>query len=147
MRIYVDLNCFNRPFDDQGQERVRREAEAVLSILSRVVEGRDALVWSDVLSFENRHHPLPDRREEIARWRSRAAEVVDFSEEVEKRARELHVRGIAALDAAHLASAGFGRAEAFLTCDDRLIRQAGRVRLGFRVVNPIEFLREAGENG
>ena len=44
MRFYIDLSCFNRPFDDQGQERVRKETEAVLSVLTRIVEGKDTLL-------------------------------------------------------------------------------------------------------
>jgi predicted nucleic acid-binding protein len=29
MRLYIDLSCFNRPFDNQSQERIRRETQAV----------------------------------------------------------------------------------------------------------------------
>jgi hypothetical protein len=42
MRLYIDLSCFNRPFDDQGQERIRRETQAVL-VLRRIIEGSDTL--------------------------------------------------------------------------------------------------------
>lgn len=63
MRLYIDLSCFNRPFDDQRQERVRLETEAVLGILTRIVNGTDTLLWSWALSFENDKHPNPDRRD------------------------------------------------------------------------------------
>jgi len=53
MRLYIDLSCFNRPFDDQGQQRIRLETEAVLAVLTRIVEGKDTLLWSWVMSFEN----------------------------------------------------------------------------------------------
>jgi hypothetical protein len=33
LRIYLDVCCLNRPFDNQVQDRVRLEAEAVLAIL------------------------------------------------------------------------------------------------------------------
>lgn len=36
MRVYLDNCCFNRPFDDQSQARVRLEAEARLEIQQRV---------------------------------------------------------------------------------------------------------------
>ena len=32
MRVYLDNCCYNRPFDDQGQVRVRLETEAKLRI-------------------------------------------------------------------------------------------------------------------
>ena len=65
MRLYVDLSCFNRPFDDQGQERIRLETEAVFVVLTRIMEGKDTLLWSWVMSFENDKPPNPDRRDEL----------------------------------------------------------------------------------
>ncbi len=35
MRIYLDNCCYNRPFDDQTQERIHLESEAILTILKR----------------------------------------------------------------------------------------------------------------
>jgi hypothetical protein len=34
-RIYLDVCCLNRPFDDQRQDRIRLEAEAIERILDR----------------------------------------------------------------------------------------------------------------
>jgi len=33
-RLYLDVCCLNRPFDDQSQDRIRLEAEAVRVILN-----------------------------------------------------------------------------------------------------------------
>jgi hypothetical protein len=66
--LYLDLNCFNRPFDDQEQPRIATETAAVFSILQSVTEGADQLAWSDVLAFENARHPRPDRGVEIGSW-------------------------------------------------------------------------------
>jgi hypothetical protein len=108
---YIDLSCFNRPFGNQGQERIRRETQAVLDVLRRIVEGSDTLVWSWVLSFENDKHPKPDRRDEIAVWEARAERSIAVSADLEERARQIARQGIPALDAAHLASAEAGGAE------------------------------------
>ena len=89
MHLYLDLNCFNRPFDDQSQACIARETEAVLSILQRIVDGVDQLVWSAVLRFENSQHPLSDRRNEIAHWGGLAAVNVSAGRNVAKRAEEL----------------------------------------------------------
>jgi len=35
MRIYMDVCCLTRPFDDQSQERIKLESESVLMILHR----------------------------------------------------------------------------------------------------------------
>ena len=45
MLIYLDLCCFNRPFDDQTQSRIRLETEAKLVIQQHVRDGRHQLVW------------------------------------------------------------------------------------------------------
>lgn len=46
MRIYMDLCCFNRPYDDQGQTRIRLETEAKLVIQQKIWDGECQLVWS-----------------------------------------------------------------------------------------------------
>ena len=147
MRLYIDLNCFNRPFDDQNQERIRLETEAVLGILTRIVEGKDTLLWSWVLSFENDKHPKPDRRDEIAVWEARSEQSIALNSEIEERSRHIAQAGIDALDATHLASAEAGGAEIFLTCDDMIVRRATGVGLTLRVLNPVAYFEEVTNNG
>jgi hypothetical protein len=58
MRSYLDLCCFNRPYDDQSQVRVRLETEAKLSLQDKVRSGECTLVWSAVLDLENSKKPV-----------------------------------------------------------------------------------------
>lgn len=44
MRLYLDLCCFNRPYDDQSQLRVHLETEAKLSLQDKVRNGVCELV-------------------------------------------------------------------------------------------------------
>jgi hypothetical protein len=108
MRLYIDLSCFNRPFDDQTQERILRETEAVFAVLTRFSARDDTLVWSWAMSFENHRHPIPERRDEIAQWEMISEISVAVSESLQRRARQLAQQGIPALDAAHLAAAEAG---------------------------------------
>lgn len=147
MRLYVDLNCFNRPFDDQEQDRVRVETAAVFTILRRISEGTDTLVWSWALSFENSQHPKQDRREEIAQWEKVAVFNVSLDAPLRTRARVIAANGITPLDAIHLASAEFGSAEVLITCDDNFLRRAQRLQLALRVLNPVAYLAEVTTNG
>ena len=62
IRIYLDVCCLNRPFDDQRQDRVRLESEAVLLILSRIENGEWEWVSSQVVDLEIQRTPDPDRR-------------------------------------------------------------------------------------
>ena len=72
MRLYIDLSCFNRPFDDQSQERIRRETQAVLDVLRRVIEGSDTLVWSWGAFFSNSSTPNLTVGNDIAIWEARS---------------------------------------------------------------------------
>jgi hypothetical protein len=49
MRIYLDNCCFNRPFDNQAQTKIRLEAEAKLHIQDQIVNSAYELVWSYIL--------------------------------------------------------------------------------------------------
>ncbi|HJW86223.1 MAG TPA: hypothetical protein VJ440_06300, partial [Candidatus Brocadiaceae bacterium] len=132
MLLYLDMNCFNRPFDDQSQDRIVRETTAVFAILQRIVDGIDRLAWSVILDFENSRHPLMDRRTEIARWALHAVVNIAIDERVSGLAQELTNAGCKALDAAHFACAEVAACDYFLTCDDQLLRQARRLNLALR---------------
>lgn len=142
MLLYLDINCFNRPFDDQAQERVALETAAVYSILQRLVEGLDHLAWSEALDFENSQHPLPDRRTEIGSWSRHARVRIRIDERVAARAEGLHAAGLAPLDATHLACAEAGDCGCLVTCDDRFIRRARRASIQVMVKNPVEYLED-----
>jgi len=139
MRLYIDLNCFNRPFDDQTQERICLKTEAVYAILQRIMQGEDTLLWSWVMTYENDQHPKLERRDEIALWEHRAVRSVGVDTNLQQRARFFTQQGIPTLDAAHLASAEAGEADVMLTCDDVLLRRAQRFTLALRVMNPVAY--------
>jgi hypothetical protein len=50
MLIYLDLCCFNRPYDDQSQMRVRLETEAKLAIQDKV---RSGVLWHQDMSWQS----------------------------------------------------------------------------------------------
>lgn len=141
MLLYLDLNCFNRPFDDQRQARIAEETAGILLILDRITNGLDRLVWSEFLTLENSQHPLVDRQTEISRWREIAEGHVSADEGVRALAEDLVSVGLKPLDAAHVASAEVGGCEHLLTCDDRLIHRAKRMHTDVVVENPLDFLR------
>ena len=60
-RIYLDVCCLNRPFDDQRQDRIRLEAEAVLSILGRCEAGTWQWLSSAVVEAEVNNTPSRER--------------------------------------------------------------------------------------
>ena len=143
MLLYLDLNCFNRPFDDQNQARIAQETAAVFAVLQRIVDGVDHLVWSGILAFENAQHPLVDRRVEIARWAHRAVVHITVTPSVAARAHALTAAGFRALDAAHLACAEVATCDRVLSCDDQMLRTARRVQVRVQVHNPVTYMKES----
>jgi hypothetical protein len=143
MRIYLDMCCFKRPFDDHRQSRVRLESEAVMALIE-ASGAQLELIRSPALDLENSVNPLPSRAARVREWLESLPLAVDPEAPIEERVAELMSLGFRNLDAFHLASAEVVQADAFATCDDRLQRTAKRHEstLKTRVVNPVELVRE-----
>lgn len=120
--MYLDLCCFNRPWDDQKSSRVRIETEAKLLLQERVRTRQTALVWSYVLSYENQFNPHRERRESVANWRALASVQIAASPEIVILGETLVAKGAGAFDALHVACAVKAGAAMFVTTDDRLLR-------------------------
>ena len=144
MRIYLDVCCLNRPFDDQTQDRIRLETEAVLLILSRVATDEWQWVSSSVVTAEVKQTPDATRRQRLLLLLEQVDETIQMSPETIIRARELATLGFKPFDATHLAVAEYGRTDIFLTTDDRLMRLANRLdkQLQVRVLNPLNWIQE-----
>jgi hypothetical protein len=67
LRLYLDVCCLNRPFDDQRQDRIRLEAEAVLLIMGRCEAGAWQWLSSAVVEEEVNHTPSSERRSRAGR--------------------------------------------------------------------------------
>jgi len=141
----MDACCLNRLTDDQGQPRIREEAEAVEGILRLIREGRTTWVSSVVLDVEISRNPDTDRRHDVAALLAYANEIVVPRLGEGTRAEQLEKLGFGAFDALHLACAEHGAADVFLTTDDSLLRRARRLSnvLRIRVGNPVSWYQEA----
>ncbi len=141
MRVYLDNCCFNRPFDDQTQVRIRLESEAKLEVQQRVKDKRIELAWSYLLDFENEINPFEERRETIGHWKSEAALDVEETPEILRRADEIANRGLRPKDALHVACAMFAGCEYFLTTDDLVVKKM-RGFAEIAVMHPTQFVIE-----
>lgn len=144
MRVYLDACCYNRPFDDQGQLRIRREAEAVLSIINESSKIGRQIIGSEILDAELSQVPNGERRSAVEELASCCSEIIQVTKKVEMRARELMDCGFAFHDALHIVCAETAGADALITTDDRLMRCAGRNKelLRIRVINPVVWMKE-----
>ncbi len=141
MKLYLDLCCFNRPFDDQTQLLVRLQTEAKLAIQEAIRDGRFSLTWSAILDLENADNPDLERMEAIVQWKKLSQADVAATAEVEDLARTLLGRGLRAMDALHVASAIYGTCEYFLTTDKQILRKMAS-EPQIKVLDPVDFIRE-----
>lgn len=123
MRIYLDMCCFNRPYDDQTQPRIRIETEAKVVIQQKIKNSECELLWSSILDFECANNPFEEHRIAILNWRNIAATVVMADKAVIDRATTLMPFGVGKYDALHAACAIAAKAELFITTDDRLLKR------------------------
>ena len=148
MKIYLDNCCYNRPFDDQSQQRICDETNAITSIINRAKINGDIILSSDVLLFEIGEIQDSEKKAKIFSTLNKSArEKVSMNSKIFQRANEIvKVSNVKEMDALHISSAEFGNADIFLTTGDKLIRACKNLDLNVRVLNPVYYLEEAIKN-
>jgi predicted nucleic acid-binding protein len=141
LRIYLDVCCFNRPFDDCRQDRIRLESEAVKAIVQRIERGLWEGVSSPVILYEISKMSDKDRAIEVGLMVAKMRVAVKLTNVVHQRALAIEALGFSGVDALHLACAEFGKADVFLTTDDRLQKRAVRHQhnIKIEVDNPLRW--------
>ena len=143
-RVYLDNCVINRPFDDQSQERIRLETEAIILLLSRLERKEWTWLGSQAVEIEIDKMPDADQQSRLKRVIGFVSLTVEISKKELKRAGELQKLGFVGFDAIHPACAESGKADIFLTTDDCLLKLAKRVtkKLHIKVENPLDWMKE-----
>lgn len=141
MKIYLDNCCFNRPFDDQGQIRIRIETEAKLKIQEDIRSGKFQLVWSYLLDYENNKNPYSDRKVQISNWKKYAIEDIEENSKLIEKANFLNQLGLRKIDSLHIACAITAKCEYYMTTDDKILNKSSKIA-GIKITDPIGFIKE-----
>lgn len=140
--IYLDVCALCRPFDDQTQMRIRLETEAVQLILSYVYSRQFRLIVSPVHYTEiEAIDDLVERQHLLSTLQQVGCMTAVDLWQTRERAEELIRQGLGPADSAHIAFAEATGAR-FITCDDRLLRQCGRIRPRIEASAPAAFCAE-----
>jgi predicted nucleic acid-binding protein len=141
MKIYMDVCCLCRPFDDHQNRKIRLEAEAVLAILDRC--SRDwELVGSVVIDDEIARLADTDKRLKLEQKLMLIREYVELDDAIFSQAITFQNAGLKLFDALHLACAECGKT-IFLTTDNRVISIAKKIpAITTQVENPVHWLME-----
>ena len=145
--LYLNMNIYSRPFDDQSQMRIRLETTAITMMFTLIERGLFTVKWSFVLDYENSRNPFVERRAFVQHLARSCQDVIAPDESIRTLARQLaEIHGIRGRDALHLACAALSGCDYLVTCDDRLIQQGQRLReagvLTLQVSNPVDLIRE-----
>ena len=142
MKIYLDVCCLCRPFDDQTTSRIRREATAVQEIIRRCTTHELILVTSEAVASEISMITDTRKRLRVEKIESVAQESVLIDEGIISRMREIIAMGIEAMDSLHIACAERA-GSLLLTTDDELITffKSGR-DIQVPIDNPVTWLKE-----
>lgn len=138
--IYLDMCCFNRPYDDQSQARIRLETEAKLLIQENIREGKCKVAWSAILDFECSNNPYPEHQQAIFQWRKLATVLVRPTPEIITIAKQFQENGITRFDALHVACALASQVDIFISTDDRLLKKCNKYVRQLNAQRPAEAL-------
>jgi len=139
MLVYLDLCCFNRPFDDQSSKSIFLETEAKLFIQDMIKINIIDLVWSYILEFENSANPDIDVMNSVFRWKLLSKKIIIQSQKIIDLAKDLHTKGFGIKDSLHIACSLEANADYFITTDKGIIKKTAKLEK-VKLINPLEFI-------
>ena len=143
MRIYLDNCCYNRPFDDQTQERIHLESEAILTILKRGQLNVYEIVGSEMLELEMERMGDETKKRKVKELYQVTHMHVAYTDEIKKRSEDImKISKIRTFDSLHIAAAESANADVLLTTDDKMSNMTSKLELKVKVQNPLQFAWE-----
>lgn len=144
IKIYLDTCCLNRPFDDQNQDKIRLEAEAIILIIYHLESFDWEWVSSEVIDYEINQTVDQQKRFRVNLISRYAHKVINLEKEILVRGKVLEKYGFRTYDALHLACAEYGNCQIFLTTDEKLLKLGSRFsdKINLKVFNPLDWLKE-----
>jgi predicted nucleic acid-binding protein len=148
MKLYLDSCCYNRPYDDQTQEKIHMEGEAVLAIINKCKQNNDEIAGSYALDLEINQIDDTEKREKIKYFYDKTITTkIKYSANIFNRVQELSEQtNIRTLDRFHLSFAEISGVDVLLTTDTRFEKAVSKLNLKMKVANPLKYLMEVIQN-
>ena len=149
MYIYLDMNIYNRVFDDQSQLRIKFETMATDIIFELIEKEQYQSCWSFMLDDENYKNPFSYRRSSIKTISSICKINIGPNSEILNIGKFIMANSnTKPKDALHLACAVYCKCDYFITCDDKFIKTVVKNNVSLedvigkiKLMNPIDFVR------
>ena len=140
MKIYLDTCCYNRPYDDQSQYRIRMESVAIIGIVGFCKIIGYGIVGSSVVTSElGDIRDITKRKSAEGFYNDSVDSHIMINRDIVNRVAALKTAGVGVLDSYHLACAEAAGANFLLTTDDRFENTCKRLNLTVKVINPLNF--------
>ena len=144
--IYMDCCCLNRPSDDQTQDRIRIESDAIVAILFKCFYNSWKLIGSDIIEYEIMKTPDINKRNKALNLYKIKKENIAMNDTIVERSKEIQKYGIKLFDSLHFAAAEYRNVNVLLTVDKNFMNNSKRINSRLRVENPINWFMEEIEN-
>ena len=141
MRIYLDMCCYNRQFDNKISEAIVNDYNIMIQIQKEIVSGHLELATSFMLHYENYRKKDADKRDKIDLFIKSYRTIyigVDFVDDLKPLSEEIVATGIKAKDAYHIASAILAHCDFFITVDKKILKYSSE---RIKIISLDEFAR------
>lgn len=141
MRIYLDMCCYNRQFDNKFSKDILKDFNDVIKIQKEIVGGKVDLVTSFMLHYENYRKKDIRRRDKIDVFLKTYKKIyvgIDCVEDLKILSDKIVSGGIKIKDAYHIASAIFANCDYFITVDKKLTKYFCDE---IKIITPGEFVK------
>lgn len=142
MKIYLEVCCLCRPFDDQRIGRIRLEVTAVQEIIRRCKLEEFTLVTSEAVTEEVTKIPDSRKRLRVEKIVSVAKERILINDDIIARMREIIAGGGDAMDSLHIACAESTGAVLLTTGDGLITFFKSNRDIHIHIENPVTWLKE-----
>ncbi|MEQ1852481.1 MAG: PIN domain-containing protein [Chthoniobacteraceae bacterium] len=139
MKVYLDVCCLGRLFEESDQTRMRRESDAIQKILDLDV----AIVGSEIVRREVSRDTDDERRNGVEMLVEEInGSFVRINARIVIRGTEPEALGFGGFDALHIACPESAGATFLLTTDDKMLRRAKRLadKLNVKIENPVRWV-------
>jgi len=139
-KIYLDVCTLCRPYDNQRAMRIRLETDAMFLIMESIRKERYNFLVSPVHIQEINGIEDLQERMEINEFRKSFGTkgIIKNNSVARQQTEELYSKGLGIADAAHLVFAQTC-ADCLISCDDRFVKRARKLRPNFLIMGPVEF--------
>jgi len=148
MKIYLDCCCYNRPFDDQTQEKIRIESEVILTIINMFRQNNCEIVGSSALDIEIEQIKDIAKKEKVKIFYEQTiTQKMKITDDILKKMQEMSEEvNIKKFDLLHLLLAENANANVLLTTDDKFEKASSKLNPKVKVLNPIKYFLEIMQN-